>query len=120
VTDTTTARSGLPAFLAGLAAQGILTERRGNLVVYWLEPLVGGWAGKPVETGIAVGELDGWPTAPPHWIHVPEGLKIAGGQASDLPGWFRYSRPHPGRVDAAPSPAQAWVAHVREFLGHAP
>ena len=36
-----------------------------------------------------------------------------------LAGWCRYSRPHPGRIDAAPNPAQAWVAHVREFLGHA-
>lgn len=111
--------AGLAAFVAGLAAQGIETERWGALVVYRLEPLTGARAGQLVETGVVADELSGWPTTPPHWIHVPNDLKIAGGQASARPAWSRYSRPHPGRLDAAPYPAQAWAAHVREFLGHA-
>jgi hypothetical protein len=119
VTDTAPADTALAAFVGGLAAQGIVTERRGPLVVYLVEPLSGGHAGHPVETGVAVDELSGWPTAPPHWIHVPNELKLDGGQNSDLAGWSRYSRPHPGRLDAAPNPAQAWVAHVREVLGQA-
>ena len=112
--------SGQAAFEGGLAAQGIETEMRGPLVVYRVEPLVGALAGQAVETGVAVDELSGWPTAPPHWIHVSNDLKIAGAQDSALAGWFRYSRPHPGRLDAAQNPAQAWIAHVREFLGQAP
>lgn len=111
--------TGLDAFVSGLAAQGVETERRSILVVYRLEPLVGARAGTLVETGVVDGELSGWPTAPPHWIHVPNDLNIAGGQGSPLAGWSSYSRPHPGRLDAAPNPTQAWVAHVREFLGHA-
>lgn len=112
--------TGLSAFVAGLAAQCIETETRGPLIVYRLEPLAGARAGQLVETGVAVGDLSGWPMTPPHWIHVPNDMNIPSGQGSELPGWSRYSRPHPGRLDAAPNPAQAWVAHVREFLGHAP
>ena len=111
--------TGLDAFVVGLDALGIETVRQGSLVVYRVEPLLGAQGGKPVETGVEASELSGWPTTPPHWIHVPTDLNIPGGQASVLAGWCRYSRPHPGRIDAAPNPAQAWVAHVREFLGHA-
>jgi hypothetical protein len=110
--------TGLDAFVAGLDAQGIETTRHGDLVVYRLEPLVGARAGTPLDTGVEVSELSGWPTTPPHWIHVPTDLNIPGSQPSVLPGWGRYSRPHPGRIDAVPNPVQAWVAHVREFLGH--
>jgi hypothetical protein len=111
--------TGLDGFVAGLVAQGIETVRRGDLVVYRVEPLVGARAGTPVETGVEASDLSGWPMTPPHWIHVPTGLNIPGSQASVLAGWCRYSRPHPGRIDAAPNPAQAWAAHVREFLSHA-
>lgn len=111
--------TGMDAFVAGLVAQGIETARQGNLVVYRVEPLVGARAGRSVETGVEASELSGWPTTPPHWIHVPTDLNIPGGQASVLAGWCQYSRPHPGRIDASPNPAREWVAHVREFLGHA-
>jgi hypothetical protein len=119
VSTVSTPAIGLDAFVAGLDAQGIGAARRENLVVYSLEPVAGARAGTPVETGVEASELSGWPTTPPHWIHVPTDLNIPGSQASVLAGWCRYSRPHPGRIDAAPNPAQAWVAHVREFLGHA-
>jgi hypothetical protein len=120
VTDSVLSQSGLAGFVAGLAARDIETERRGSLIVYRLEPLVGGRAGQPVETGVAVDELGGWSVTPPHWIHVPKELNIAGAsQDSAEVAWSRYSRPHPGRLDAAADPARAWVAHVREFLGHA-
>lgn len=111
--------AGLDAFVAGLVAQGIESVRHGGLVVYRVEPLGGSRAGTPVETGVEASELSGWPTTPPHWIHVPTNLNIPASQPSVLVGWCRYSRPHPGRIDAAPNPAHAWVAHVREFLGHA-
>jgi hypothetical protein len=110
---------GLDGFVAGLDAQGIGAARRGDLLVYSVAPLVGARAGTPVETGVEASELSGWPTVPPHWIHVPTDLNIPGSQPSALAGWSRYSRPHPGRIDAASNPANSWIAHVREFLGHA-
>jgi hypothetical protein len=111
--------TGLDAFVAGLAAHGVTSGRSGGLVVYSVEPVVGAKAGHPVETGVAAAELGGWPTTPPHWIHVPNELNVPGAQPSEVPGWSRYSRPHPGRLDASPAPTREWIAHVREFLGHA-
>jgi hypothetical protein len=119
VIDSSQAVAGLDGFVSGLAGQGIETVRRESLVVYRLEPVTGALAGECVETGVVVDELSGWPHTPPHWIHVPIALKIPGGQGGSVAGWSRYSRPHPGRLDAAPSPAKVWIAHVREFLGHA-
>ena len=121
MTPVTPTSVGVHGFIAALEEQGIPVERRGGLVVYRLEPLTGPAAGTEVETGIAVDELAGWPTTPPHWIHLPNSLSVSGGngQPSEHPGWLRYSRPHPGRIDAAPAPGRAWVAHVRAFIGTA-
>jgi hypothetical protein len=113
------ATAGPDAFVAGLDALGIETTRQSGLVVYELEPFAGTRAGQLTLTGVEVGELSRWPTTPVHWIHVPASLNIPGSQPSPLAGWLRYSRPHPGRVDAAANPVREWVAHVREFLGHA-
>jgi hypothetical protein len=112
--------TGFEAFTAGLAAQGIEAERRGSLLVYRVEPVFGGQAGQPVETALPLDELTGWPTTPPHWIHVHADLNIPAAQDSGAAGWSKYSRPYPGRLDADPNPTRAWIAHVREFLGHAP
>lgn len=119
MSDSGEAGAGVDGFVSGLANQGIETARRDALLVYRLVPVTGPLAGESVETGVVVDELSGWPNTPPHWIHAPSVLKIPEGQAGSVAGWWRYSRPHPGRLDAAPSPAKAWIAHVREFLGHA-
>lgn len=113
--------AGREGFRAGLDQLGIPIEERGPLIVYRLVPLSGSSSSTEVETGVEMAELDGWPTAPPHWIHVPNELQIPGGsqQASALAGWSRYSRPHPGRLDAARAPAREWIAHVRALLGTA-
>lgn len=113
------AAAGLDAFVAGLGALGIETTRQSSLVIYELEPFAGTHSGQSVQTGVELGELSGWPTTPVHWIHAPASLGIPGGQPSPLAGWQRYSRPHPGRIDAAANPVREWIAHVREFLGHA-
>jgi hypothetical protein len=112
---------GAAGFIAGLAAQNISCEELGGLVVYRVVPLDGASAGVEVETGVEAAELAGWSRTPPHWIHVPDSLTIPGGSqnASERSGWSRYSRPHPGRLDAASNPAREWVAHVRWLLGTA-
>jgi hypothetical protein len=112
---------GIEGFVAGLAAQEIGVERRGGLLVYKLVPISGAAAGSEVETGVAAADLTTWPSAPPHWVHAPNTVPLPGGgqQPSELDGWARYSRPHPGRIDAAAAPARVWVAHVRALLGTA-
>ena len=119
MTAPTVAATGSAGFIAGLATQGIVAEQHGHLVVYRVEPLAGRYAGRPVDTGVAASELGGWPMTPPHWVHLRGDVKLDGPQPSDEAGWSRYSRPHPGRIDASGNPAQAWVAHIRELLGRA-
>lgn len=119
MTAPTVAVTGIDGFIAGLAAQGIEAERVGQLIVYRVEPLAGPYAGRPVETAVAASELGGWPLTPPHWVHLRDDVKLDGPQPSEEAGWSRYSRPHPGRIDASENPAQAWVAHIRELLGRA-
>ena len=112
---------GLDAFVAGLARQGIASERSEGLLVYRVVPVEGAYAGTEVETGIELAELDGWPRTPPHWIHLPSTLVIPSGSPNSTkrPGWTKYSRPHPGRLDAATNPSREWVAHVRALIGTA-
>jgi hypothetical protein len=119
VTSPLTAETGVEGFIAGLQAQGIPVERRGGLIIYRLEPFTGAAAGREVETAVAADEATGWPTAPPHWLHAPDELCLPGGQSSEQAGWSRYSRPHPGRLDASLAPSREWTAHVRAFLGTA-
>jgi hypothetical protein len=115
------AGTGIDAFIGGVEAQQIPVDRRDALLIYRLVPLTGAAATLEVETGIEIGELAGWPAVPPHWVHVPNSLQLAGGgqQPSTLDGWSRYSRPHPGRLDASAAPAREWIAHVRALLGTA-
>lgn len=99
---------------------GLSAEIRGGMVVFAVEPVGGRLAGTVVEVGVAVEELGQWPRVPPHWVHLPEPIELpeSNRQPSEhASGWWKYSRPHPGRFDAQPVPARAWVAHVRALLG---
>lgn len=119
MTATPVTATGMAGFMAGLASQGIAAQQNGGLVVYTVEPLVGMYAGKAVQTAVAVSELEGWPLTPPHFVHLPNEVKLDGPQASDVAGWSKYSRPHRGRLDASAHPTRDWVAHIRELLGRA-
>jgi hypothetical protein len=113
--------TGVDRFVAQLALHGLKPQQHGGLIVYTVTPLNGVAAGRDVETGVEISELAGWPMTGPHWIHVPNALTIPGGsqQASEHAQWSKYSRPHPGRLDASSAPERAWVAHVRALLGTA-
>ena len=95
-------------------------ERRSGLVVYQVEPVGGRLAGELVPSGVEVGELAGWPIAPPHWVHLPASVVFANtnSQSSPLPGWLRHSRQVRG-WGCDPDPAQGWLAHIRGILGEA-
>jgi len=111
--------AGLDRFEAELMQLGINAEQRDSLLVYNVVPTSGTSGGLETETGVEVPALDTWPQVPPHWIHAPNSLVIPGSnqQASSLAGWSRYSRPHPGRLDASAAPMREWIAHVRAVLG---
>lgn len=112
---------GLDGFTSALAALEVDVEQEGALLVYRVMPLRGSAMGQSTETAVEAAELAGWPRVGPHWIHTPGGLSLPGGssQPSTRPGWTRYSRPHPGRLDVHPTPARLWLAHVTAFLGTA-
>lgn len=113
--------SGLDRFDAELKQFGIVGEQRDSLLVYRVVPTSGTSCGVETETGVELPAVETWPQVPPHWIHVPDSLLIPGSnqQPSSAAGWSRYSRPHPGRLDASAAPMREWIAHVRAVLGEA-
>lgn len=110
----------LEQFTAGLRRLGANPETRSGLVIYQVEPVGGRLAGEAVSTAVEVGELAGWPIAPPHWVHLPASVAFVNtnSQASPLPGWLRHSRQLSG-WGGDPDPAQGWLAHVRAVVGEA-
>src|SRR5690348_16681550 len=81
-------------FIAGLGSLAAAPDRRGGLIVYRIDALDGGHAGKTLETAVEIAELVNWPVAPPHWIHLPGAVCFAhtNSQPSPLAGWLRHSR----------------------------
>ncbi|WP_435771397.1 hypothetical protein [Nocardioides sp. SYSU DS0651] len=112
---------GAVGFVADLEAEGLEPEVRGDVVVYRIVPAAGAYAGRPVETGVSVQELQGWPAVPPHWIHAPQEVRFAQTNADRqgvLDGWQRHSR-DTGPWDMSRRPILNWLAHVRGVLGQA-
>ncbi|MBC2586915.1 hypothetical protein [Rhodococcus aetherivorans] len=112
---------GVARFIADLADEGHEPARCGDVVRYRVIPASGRYAGVQLETGVSVCELQGWPTVPPHWIHLPDEVGFAHTNVdvqNCLPGWQRHSRDTgPWRMDR--KPILVWIAHVRGVLGQA-
>lgn len=112
--------TGVEAFVAALEAFGAEPVIESALVTYAVTPVSGAMAGRVVRTGVNLDEVAPWPTAPPHWIHLPASLAFAltnaGGSPKD--GWVSHSRDIPA-WGTAQLPAAAWLAHVRGVLGSA-
>ncbi len=109
---------GAQAFVAGLRVCGCDYQLRDQIVVFLITPVVGTHVGQPIETGVELNELEGWPMAPPHWVHLPSGIAVGptNSRASTIPGWLKHSRNAPGWGNAE-EPAQAWLAHIQSVLG---
>lgn len=113
--------AGVSRFIADLADEGLQPTRRGDAVRYTIVPAAGRYAGQPVETGVSVSELQGWPMVPPHWIHLPDDVTFANTNTDTTdcePGWRRHSR-EAGPWDMTRKPILTWVSHVRGMLGEA-
>ena len=108
---------GARSFVAGLRSWGCSYEFRNQIVVFRITPAVGAHIVEPIETGVALNELDGWPMAPPHWIHLPSNVAVGTTNArpSSISGWLKHSRNVPGWGNAE-EPAQAWLAHLQSVL----
>lgn len=107
-------------FVDGLAALGVEAQAVDGVVEYEVTPVEGAYAGTSVRTGVAVSELNRWPHAPPHWIHLPQAITFTrtNMQASPRVGWVMHSRSIRGWGTDRNS-AQAWIGHVRAVVGGA-
>lgn len=115
-----TGGKGVQGFVENLQALGFMPEQRSRLVVYTIQPVEGALAGHDVVTGVDTEELQSWPAAPPHWIHLPDTVTLSrtNWRRSLLQGWTQHSRKLANW--GAHEPGKAWVAHVRAVVGEAP
>ncbi len=112
--------TGVEAFVAALEGFDAEPIVESALVTYTVTPVAGALAGHAVRTGVIMEEVAPWPTAPPHWIHLPANVAFASTNVGGSPmtGWVSHSRDIPGWGTAL-VPVAAWLAHVRGVLGGA-
>jgi hypothetical protein len=112
--------TGEAGFLAGLRRCAREFEKRDGIIVFEVVPTAGRRRGQPVETGVKAEELQAWPNAPPHWVHLPGSVTFGRTNArpSPIAGWQMHSR-NVARWGNAKEPVQGWIAHVRAVLEEA-
>lgn len=112
---------GVAGFIADLEEAGHQPIVCGDVVRYHIVPATGSRAGQDVLTGVSVSELQGWPAAPPHWIHLQADLNIGPTNVDTTgcpTGWRRHSR-DTGPWNLTRKPIHIWISHVRGVLGQA-
>lgn len=109
--------SPLQAFVDDMDGLGLCPQVEAGLVVCDVVPVTGARAGGSLLLGVAVEEVNNWPTAPPHWIHLPAEIQFraTNSEASSKPSWLRHSRNCAGWGDAPA--AVCWHAHLQAVLG---
>ena len=88
---------GAQAFVEGLRQYCLDWKVSGDVLVFPLIPGVGSYDGQAIETGVALPELDAWPMAPPHWVHLPADVFVGptNSKPSPINGWLMHSRNAP-------------------------
>ena len=112
-------QTGIETFIQDMSDLGFEAVLEAELVIYRVVAVDGARAGRAVETGVGIGELQPWPQVPPHWLHFPSAIKFSqtNSQTSPKFGWLMHSRQITGWGDA---PAGvAWASHVRAVLSEA-
>ena len=105
-------------FIDDMAAVGAPVRVDGNRLMYEVVAVGGAMVGQTVLTAVSLSEVQGWPLAPPHWIHLPGTVSFPQTNTDEtdcLPGWKRHSREF-GLTDTSMPPALAWLRHVRGLL----
>lgn len=117
--------SATEQFVTTLESWGYEVERSHGLVTFPLTVAAGTLAGQTVRAGVHENELECWPMAPPHWIHLPKAalVSIVNGlatnrQRSPIAGWSGYSWVFPNWRGTG-QPIRALLAHIQDLLGHA-
>lgn len=111
--------AGLQAFVDAMSALGRPVEVLDPIVLVLVDVPVGGHAGEEIWVG--ADPPQDFPTIPPHWVHLPDGIELVNGgrQASELgAGWAKWSRPHK-RWANGPAAGAQWLAHARALLAGA-
>ena len=111
--------TGVEEFIQAMSELGFGATLEAELVIYRVVAVDGAYAGRLVETGVGVGELQLWPQVPPHWLHFPGAVKFSqtNSQPSPKSGWLMHSRQITGWGDA--TAGVAWASHVRAVLSEA-
>lgn len=105
-------------FMSDMAAVGAPVEAEEARLMYQVLAIGGALAGQKVLTGVSLSEVQGWPLAPPHWVHLPDFVSFSEtnmDEADCPPGWKRHSRDF-NLTDTSIPPALAWLRHVRGFI----
>ena len=112
-------QTGVGAFIQDMTELGFKTTLEEELVIYEVVAVDGAYAGRQVETGVGIAELEPWPQVPPHWLHFSTGIKFSrtNSQPSPKSGWLMHSRQIAGWGDAPTG--VAWASHVRAVLSEA-
>lgn len=105
-------------FADDMAAVGAPVRAEPGRLLYDVVAVSGALAGQMVSTGVSLSEVQSWPQAPPHWVHLPDTVQFAATNADNTdcpPGWRRHSREFIF-TDMSIPPALAWLRHVRGLL----
>ena len=110
---------GLQGFVDAMSQLGFEATLEDGLVICRVTPVDGAHAGESIEAGVAVDELNLWPQAPPHWIHLRADIKFSRTNCRPSPrsGCAMHSRNVAAWGDA--EPGIGWSSHVRAVLGEA-
>lgn len=109
-------QTGVEAFIRDMTELGFEVTLEAELVTYRVVAIDGACAGRPVETAVAISELQPWPQVPPHWLHFSADVKFSRTNSRPSPrsGWLKHSRQISGWGDA---PAGiAWTSHIQAVL----
>lgn len=114
---------GTPArrFADDMAAVGAPVRAEPGRLLFDVVAVGGALAGRTLSTGVSLAEVQNWPQAPPHWVHLPDTVQFAATNADTAdcpPGWRRHSREFVF-TDMSIPPALAWLRHVRGLLSAA-
>lgn len=109
-------QTGVEMFIQNMTELGFETTLEAELVIYRVVALDGAYAGRLIETGVAIGELETWPQLPPHWLHFPSGVQFSQTNSRPSPksGWLKHSRQTTGWGDVRAG--VAWASHVLAVL----
>lgn len=111
---------GSPArrFADDITAAGAPVRAEPGRLLFDILAVGGALAGQWMSTGVSLAEVQNWPQAPPHWVHLPDTVvfETTNSDTTDCPpGWRRHSREFTF-TDTSIPPAKAWLSHVRGLL----